>query len=89
MVAVLITIVRNSGKGTTGQQPVHHQESGISASLNEHEYTKFLELSGFFDQMIILSDNSTAVAYLQNQGGTRVAQNMEMAWLILTYAVQN
>lgn len=56
--------------------------------------TVLLALQGFVQHLrhmvvLVLCDNSTAVAYVAKQGGTRVAANMTLSWEILSFAEMN
>jgi len=74
-----------------------YEISGLWTKLEQGLHINLLELKAILlalrhfisylrgKVVMVLCDNSTAVAYLKNQGGTKVAQNMALSWLILTF----
>ena len=95
---LIFTDASNAGWGAHLGQ---NSTGGVSSVTEKHLHINLLELKAvllalrFFqtdcrnNQVLIASDNTSVVAYINKQGGTRSAELCALMWRILTWCHQN
>ena len=95
---LIFTDASNAGWGAHSGQD---STGGLWSHLEKHLHINLLEMKAVFlalqffkktcqnNQVLIASDNTSVVAYINKQGGTRSAELCALMWRILTWCNQN